>query len=84
MASSLALSFGSISPWREMGAYEALWTKAGATFKTIADRFRAKPAAIPSDFVQSAVADSFAEQAVDILRRANISRFGVRVHGAGE
>jgi DNA processing protein len=84
MASPLTLSFGSISPWREMGAYEALWTKAGATFKTIADRFRATPAAIPSDFVRPGVAERFAEQALEILHRASIGRFGVRVHGAGE
>jgi DNA processing protein len=78
------LSSHSISAWREMGAYEALWTKAGATFKTIADRFRAEPSAVPSDFVQRAVADKFAEEAVRILRRASITRFGVRVHGAVE
>jgi DNA processing protein len=84
MTSALSLSLGSISPWREMGAYEALWTKTGATFKTIADQFRAKPTAVPSDFVRLAVADKFAGEAVDILRRGNVTRFGVRVHGGGE
>jgi hypothetical protein len=52
-----------------MGAYEALWTKAGATFKTIADRFRAKPSAVPSDSLQSAVAYKFAEEVVNPASR---------------
>jgi DNA processing protein len=84
MSTPLTPAVASISPWREMGAYEALWTKGGASFKTIADRFRAKPAAIPSDFVQRSVADRCAEEALKILRQANIRHFGIRVHGAGE
>jgi len=57
-----------------MGAYETLWTKAGATFKTIADRFRAKPSTVPSDFLQSAVAYKFAEEVVGILRRGSVTK----------
>jgi DNA processing protein len=67
-----------------MGAYEALWTQPGATFKTIADKFRANPAARPSDLVTDGIASKFAEDANEILQRANVTRFGVRVHGAGE
>ncbi len=78
------LSIGSISPMREMGAYEALWVKTSATFKRLADKFRARPDAVPSDFVEPAVADKFAQDALDLLRRAKVGRFGVRVHGAGE
>ena len=74
-----------ISPWLEMGAYEALWTKAGATFKTIADKFRSVDSdAVPSTFVQSGVARATAKTALEILHRAGVRRFGVRVHGAGE
>jgi DNA processing protein len=73
-----------ISPWVEMGAYEALWSKAGASFKQIADSFKANPGAVPSDFVQPSVAEKFAQQVMEIFRRANVNRFGVRVHGAGE
>ncbi len=71
-------------PWKEMGAYEALWTHPGATFKTIADKFRANPAARPSDLVTDGIANKFAEDANEILQRANVTNFGVRVHGAGE
>jgi DNA processing protein len=78
------LSANSISPMREMGAYEALWVKTSATFKRIADKFRSRPNAIPSDFVQPEIADRFAEETLELLKRAKIARFGIRVHGAGE
>jgi DNA processing protein len=80
---AIALS-RSISPWLEMGAYEALWSEAKQSFKRIADRFRANPGAVPSDFIQQAVAEKMAEQVMEIFRKANILRFGVRINGAGE
>ena len=67
-----------------MGAYEALWSESQASFKRIADRFRANPGAVPSDFVQRAVAEKIADQVLKILRSALIGRFGVAVHGAAE
>src|SRR5580700_4452647 len=73
-----------LSPWKEMGAYEALWTRPGATFKTIADKFRAEPEAKPSDLVAENIANKFAEDTNEILQRANVKNFGVRIHGAGE
>ena len=45
-----------ISPLVEMGAYEALWLRKGLGFKSIADLFRANEGAVPSDFVEEAVA----------------------------
>ena len=82
-SASLALS-RSISPWLEMGAYEALWSTVGVSFKRLAERFRQNPGAMPSDFVQHSVAEKVARQVVEILRQAKVERFGVRVHGAGE
>jgi DNA processing protein len=81
IASSLPTT---ISPWLEMGAYEALWTKAGVWFKEIADTFREHPDAVPSDFVNHSVAEACARQVVEILKKAKVDRFGVRVNGAGE
>src|SRR5208283_1558208 len=78
------LSGNSISPMREMGAYEALWAKTNATFKRLAEKFRSRPDAVPSDFVSPVVADKFAQEAIEVLKRAKVVRFGVRVHGAGE
>lgn len=73
-----------ISPRLEMGAYEALWLEPGATFKRIADRFAADPHALPSDFVPTEVADQTAEEAASAIHSAGVSRFGVRVHHAGD
>jgi len=58
--------------------------KTSATFKRLADKFRASPDAVPSDFVAPSVADKFAQEALEILKRAAVQRFGVLVHGAGE
>jgi DNA processing protein len=73
-----------ISPLLEMGAYEALWAKPSETFKTIADRFRAHPGALPSDFVPPTEALEFAKKARDIAGKAGVTGFGVRINGAGE
>lgn len=73
-----------VSPLRELGAYEALWDRPGASFKKIADMFRERPGGVPSDFVSPGDADAYARKVLEILRRAGIEKFGVRVHGAGE
>lgn len=73
-----------ISPGREMGAYEALWLEDRATFKTIADRFKSDPTALPSDFVEPAKAAAAAEEAFSLLRSKGVKKFGVRVNHAGD
>jgi DNA processing protein len=73
-----------ISPKRELGAYEALWSEEGAWFKSIANLFREHPGAVPSDFVQPLEIEKHARLALDAIRNAGIKHFGVRVHGAGE
>lgn len=81
---SEALEDQAISPLVEMGAYEAIWSKASETFKTIADRFRANPGALPSDFVPPTEAREFAAKAREIAGKAGVTGFGVRINGAGE
>jgi DNA processing protein len=81
--SSLALT-RPISPWLEMGAYEWLWTKASSSFKTIADLFREKEDALPSDFVLRPLAEECAREATEILNRAQVRQFGIRLHGTGD
>jgi len=76
-----ALSATAISPWREMGAYEALWSRTGITFKTLADLFRSSPNAVPSDFVDLGVADSFADRVIEILKKSRVDHFGIRLNG---
>lgn len=73
-----------VSPYLEMGAYEALWLEKGASFKSIADRFRANPLALPSDFVAADRAREYAAAVSEKFDHAGIGRFGVRVHHAGE
>lgn len=73
-----------ISPWLELGAYEALWLERGSTFKTIADKFEADPSALPSDFVTPETAAATAREVLAKLAAAGISRFGIRINHAGE
>nr|MDQ6120957.1 hypothetical protein [Klebsiella pneumoniae subsp. pneumoniae] len=68
-----------------MAAYEALWTEQGATFKTIADKFRhAHGSVLPSELVPDSTIESFKSKLKSILDKYNVEDFGVRVHGAGE
>lgn len=74
----------SISPFLELGAYEALWSRKGATFKTIAALLNTASEALPSDFVDHAVALETANKTLSLLASKGIRRFGIRVHRAGE
>jgi DNA processing protein len=73
-----------ISPLRELGAYEALWDDPAASFKTLSEKFKARPGAVPSDFVPARRAEECAVFVREQFRKAHIDRYGVRVHGAGE
>ncbi len=74
-----------ISPWLEMGAYEALWTERGAWFKSIAEKFSRSPGSIPSDFVQDhAVAYECSRRALSLILRGGVDSFGIRIHGDGQ
>jgi DNA processing protein len=73
-----------ISPLRELGAYEALWDKPDTTFKTLSEKFAARPDAVPSDFVPASKAREYAEFVQRRFQQADVTRYGVRVHGAGE
>jgi DNA processing protein len=69
-----------VSPLIELGAYEWLWAQPGATFKSIADRFRARPDALPSDFVPHALAERTAREVVAKLAERGVERFGLTIH----
>ncbi|WP_084396417.1 DNA-processing protein DprA [Henriciella aquimarina] len=73
-----------VSPYLEMGAYEALWLEKGASFKSIADRFRNDPEALPSDFVPPEKARDCAKRVMERYHAAGIRKFGVRINHAGE
>ena len=78
------LSAISISPYLEMGAYEALWCKEGTTFKSLAAKFAQHPDSFPSTFVEHDDANEYAAAVHQSLSEAGITEFGVSVSGAGE
>jgi DNA processing protein len=73
-----------IAPARELGAYEALWAREGTSFKSLAEMFRSAPGAMPSDLVGAGEARRYGQFALAAIKAARITRFGIRVHGAGE
>jgi DNA recombination-mediator protein A len=84
LAVSKTIPLAAISPRREMGAYEALWLRQGASFKTIAEKFAKDITALPSDFVSPSEADECADEVMRILKEDGVHRFGVRVNHAGD
>jgi DNA processing protein len=84
MGAATAFPFGSVSPEHEMGAYEHLWTLTGQTWKRLADMFRERPDATPSEFVSPKLADEKAGQVLKEVRDAGIPRFGIRLHRTGD
>jgi DNA processing protein len=83
---AINLGYRAISPWREMGAYEALWSDAKAWFKSIADRFATHKGCLPSDFfsMDEGIPREYAERADSLFQKGGIRRYGIRLHGAGE
>jgi DNA processing protein len=64
----------------------AIWTDTKAWFKNVAAKFASHPGSLPSDFFQMQVdvPTKHAELANDILAKAGVKRYGIRLHGAGE
>ena len=74
----------SVSPFREMGAYEALWCRQNTTFTSLARQFAERSGSLPSEFVSPEEAHNCAAFVTNRFEEAEINGFGVRVHGAGE
>lgn len=72
-----------ISPIIELGAYEALWEKPGATFKTLAEQFAQIPGATPSDFVSRDLASELGTEVFHALRQVG-PQVGLRIHGTSD
>jgi DNA processing protein len=81
---STALDLPAISPRLELGAYEALWMRSGATFKTVSEEFQRHPSSLPSDLVPREEAERFSDEALTLAAKGGAADFGIRVHGAGE
>lgn len=76
--------FNAVSPFMEMGAYEAIWAEEKVSFKTLAERFAAYPDSVPSDFVSPNKTDKYAHSVMESFAEAGIRRFGVRLNGTTE
>ena len=74
--------FPTVSPFLEMGAYEAIWAEEPVTFKRLAERFATHPNYLPSSFVPSTKAHEYAHSALHRLE--DVEHFGVRLYGAAE
>ena len=72
-----------ISPFQEMGAYEAMWCRAGTTFNSLAKQFASHAGSLPSAFVSSEEAQDCAVFVCNKFEEADI-KFGIQVHRAGE
>ena len=72
------------SMYKELGAYEYLWTTAGTSFKSLAEKFSQNPKARPSDFVQDIDGLKLAKTTHQILKKANGTSYGIRVLGETE
>ena len=77
-------ALNAVSPFVEMGAYEAMWAEEKVSFKALSERFAAHPGYLPSDFVPAAKGSQYADLAIRSLADAGVARFGVRLNGAAE
>ncbi len=73
-----------VTPTREMGAYEALWCEPRASFKTLADKFRAAQNALPSQLVPPERIERYRELVSQIVEQYRVDQFGIRVNGIQE
>lgn len=64
-----------------MGAYEALWAQQSATFKTIAEKFKENPLAVPSELVDTTDIEKTLKNVLEKIHASDISNYGVRIHG---
>ena len=72
---------GAINATMEVGAYESLWLKSGATFKRIADKIAAAPGSRASDHIPHDEAMKVGTRVIKRLRDTLDSWFDVKVHG---
>jgi DNA processing protein len=72
---------GAACPLGELGAYEALWMREKASFRSLARLFRLRPGARPSDLVPGAQAEKYGRLALELATAARIGAFDLLVHG---
>jgi len=73
-----------VSPEIEMAAYESLWCEPKASFKTIADKFRAAKNTLPSQLVTPENIEKYQLFLKLIFDKYDIEKMGIRVNGVNE
>lgn len=73
-----------VSPLKELGAYEALWDQKGMSFKKISEMRQGRWESSLSDFVDEAIAYEFAGRVRNSFNESGIDKFGICVRGTGE
>ena len=64
----------------EMGAYESLWLKKGASFKSFSENFSQSPNSLPSEFVLRSEAIKCSKRVIKELHSNGVSNFGFQVN----
>ena len=77
--------WNAVSPFVEMGAYEAMWAECkSVSFKTLAARFAAHPGSVPSDFVKGEKCNEYSRFVQDRFAEVGLESFGVQLNGMME
>ena len=69
-----------ITPLIEMGAYELLWLKKGASFRSLGEIFAQSSESLPSDFVPRSKAIECSKRVVEKLCSNGVSDFGIQIN----
>ncbi|MBL8517285.1 MAG: DNA-protecting protein DprA [Betaproteobacteria bacterium] len=81
-------NFHALSPMREMGAYEWLWSQEGEdrkpSFKTIAGLFKQNPNALPSDLVSEEDALACAQRVLGRFEERGVRSFSMKINGVDD
>lgn len=75
---------GAVSPHLEIGAFEALWANGVSSFKQIREKMENAKATLPSELVESKIADQFFSRTVEKLKQSGVESFGVRIDGTAD
>lgn len=78
LSESMDIEDHAVSPFREMGAYEALWLDPKTTFKSLSQKFAQHPGSLPSCFVGRKEAHECAEFVTQRFEEAKIGRARLR------
>ena len=70
-----------ISPFLELGAYEALWLKDKASFKRMATMFAKSAGSLPSDFIDPETAEHYAHSVWEKFRGSHLMNLGIGYTG---